>query len=133
MQVQVPKGFTLPELLITMAIIGIIATWAIPSYQDHIRAVNRSDAKSALLKVHLEQEKWRASHVSYATLDELKITDATANNHYLLSIKNQPDSEQFLVIATPVGSQRDDPCGTFALNQLGAVYKNYADQNCWGE
>jgi len=133
MQVPFNQGFTLLELIITIAIIGIISTWAIPSYQDHIRAVNRSDAKSALLKVHLEQEKWRASHVSYATLNELKIADATTNNHYFLSIKNQPDSEQFLVIATPKGAQQDDPCGTFALNQLGAVFENYADQNCWGE
>jgi len=133
MQGQKIKAFTLVELIITIAIIGVIAALTIPSYQQYIIASHRSDAKSALLKLQIEQETWRASHISYATLNELKIAKSTLNNHYFLTIKNKPDSEQFLAIATPVGSQQNDPCGTFALNQLGAVFENYADQNCWGE
>jgi type IV pilus assembly protein PilE len=131
MQVQKNTAFTLLELMITITIMGVIASWAIPSYQEYIMASHRSDAKSSLLELQLEQEKWRASHVSYATLDELGMAKTTANGYYNLSIKNTPDSEQFLAIARPIGSQINDLCKVFAINQLGAMYKGYADKNCW--
>jgi type IV pilus assembly protein PilE len=133
MQVQKNTAFTLVELLITIAIIAIIATWAIPSYQEFIMASNRSDAKSALLNIQLEQEKWRASHVAYATINELGITKTTTNGHYTIVITQLSDNEEFLATATPVNSQINDRCGTFAINQLGAIYENYADQSCWGD
>jgi len=133
MQGQKYTGFTLVELIITIAIIGVIATITIPSYQQYILASHRSDAKSALLKLQIEQEKWRASHIRYATLEELEISQTTANGYYLLAIEKTPDSEQYLAIASPIASQINDSCKIFAINQLGAVYQGYADTNCWGE
>ncbi|MFK5987153.1 MAG: type IV pilin protein [Pseudomonadota bacterium] len=127
------SGFTLLELIITIAIVGIIASFAIPSYQHSIMASQRIEAKSSLLTIQLEQEKWRAAHVSYATLEELQIAKLSLNGLYELSIPLLPNGDQFFALATPIGKQQQDSCGTFALNQLGAVYKDYANQNCWGE
>jgi type IV pilus assembly protein PilE len=130
------SAFSLIELLITMVIIGIIATWAVPSYQSFILSSHRSDAKSALLNLQLKQENWRSGHNSYATLEELKIPASTENNYYTLLLIGQLDSENFLANATPNDSQKNDLCGIFAIDRLGAVIggKNkYANQSCWGE
>ena len=62
------KGFTITELVITMAIIGILSAIVIPMYTNHIRRARRSDAKVALEDVRAMEEQFRAENGSY-TLD----------------------------------------------------------------
>ena len=51
------RGFTLIELMITVAVIAIISAIAIPSYQNHILKSRRSEAITQLLQAQLKQEK----------------------------------------------------------------------------
>ena len=60
-------GFTLLELMIVTAIIGVLGGLAYPSYQSHIETSRRSDAKKTLLTVQLAEEKWRANNTTYTT------------------------------------------------------------------
>ncbi|MEM4724520.1 MAG: type IV pilin protein [Candidatus Hadarchaeum sp.] len=60
------SGFTLIELLVVVAIVAILAAVAIPSYLNYVRESRRSDAHSALLKVQLDQEKYRSGCTQYA-------------------------------------------------------------------
>ena len=60
------KGFTLIEVMIVVAIIGILATIAYPSYIDSVRKSKRSDAKTALIDLRIAQEKLRANCPFYA-------------------------------------------------------------------
>ncbi len=59
-------GFTLMELMIAVAIVGILATIAYPSYQDYVYKSRRTDAYNAISKVQFEQEKLRANCKFYA-------------------------------------------------------------------
>ena len=61
------RGFTLIELMIGVAIIGVIAAVAFPSYQASIRKSRRAEAIAALSSVQLAQERWRANNTTYTT------------------------------------------------------------------
>ncbi|MFQ6079375.1 MAG: type IV pilin protein [Thermodesulfobacteriota bacterium] len=59
------NGFTITELVITMAIIGILSAIIIPMYTNHIRRARRSDAKVALEDVRAMEEQFRAESGAY--------------------------------------------------------------------
>lgn len=59
------RGFTLIELMITVAIIGILASIAYPSYTKYVREARRAEAQSEMLRIQLGLEKWRANRASY--------------------------------------------------------------------
>ncbi|HFD79239.1 MAG TPA: prepilin-type N-terminal cleavage/methylation domain-containing protein [Gammaproteobacteria bacterium] len=126
-------GFSLPELLITLAIVAILATITVPSFTGVLARARRGDAMSALLRIQLAQERWRSRHLRYAdSLDALGLSPKTlGEGHYQLSVESAGHSD-FLAIARPGGVQRRDACGTFAVRAGGPVHGGgYADAECW--
>ena len=59
-------GFTLIELMITVAIIAILAGIAYPSYLSQVRRSNRTEARTALLQAQVAQEKFFLQYNRYA-------------------------------------------------------------------
>lgn len=126
-------GFSLPELLIALAIVAILATITIPSYSGLAAKARRSDAMVALLQIQLEQERWRADHAQYAkTLQALGwSTPVSPDGYYRLRIERAGTSG-YLAIAQPTGVQASDVCQSFAVNASGPFYEQgYADPRCW--
>lgn len=67
MKNKVEKGFTLIELVIVIAIIGLLSSVAIPSYLDYVVRTNRADAKDKLTEVIYELERYNTRQRSYTT------------------------------------------------------------------
>lgn len=127
------QGFSLIELVITLAIVAILATITVPSFSGLVAKSRRSDAISTLLQVGLAQERWRADKLSYASsLAALGwITAESKDGYYRLRVDNA-DATGFLVTAQPQGRQQNDVCGVFAVDQSGpALRDGFADQDCW--
>jgi type IV pilus assembly protein PilE len=60
-------GFTLVELCVVLAVSGVLATIAWPSFQSQLQRGRRADAVTALLRVQLAQENYRSHHGLYAS------------------------------------------------------------------
>lgn len=63
---SITRGFTLVELMIVLAIAGILAMVALPAYQDMVRKGRRADAVEKLTAIQQAQERYRANNASYA-------------------------------------------------------------------
>ena len=114
------QGFTLLELMIVTAIIGILAGIAYPSYQSQIQTSRRSDAKKTLLTVQLAEEKWRANNTSYTTdLTDLDISATSPDGYYDISV-TAADASTYTISADPKGLQvHDTDCDPITINQDG--------------
>ena len=126
-------GFSLLELLITLAIVAILATITIPYYSGYVAKSRRADAMSALVLVQLAQERWRSEHPAFAgdlaTLGWL--SRESPDGYYRLQIASA-SAVDYLVLARPTGAQQADSCGIFAIGPKGPEYtRGYAGEACW--
>ena len=148
-----PKGFTLIELMVVVAIVGILAGIAYPSYQDSITKSRRADAKGALLGLANAMERHFTETNSYcdaggaggasncggATNDTgtpsiYTLQSATAAN-YTFTI-NVATATTYTLHAARTTVQGNDKCGTLTLTQTGARGISGADlgitaADCW--
>jgi len=129
-------GFTLIELMITVAIIAILAGVAYPSYRNQVMRSNRSEAKNALLQLQLAQEKYFLQFGRYAgsscnvltemtnspkdtTTPGLGIPARTPNGLYTICLV-RPTTTSFTATATAAGAQTGDTdCRTFSITETG--------------
>lgn len=126
------RGITLIELMIAVAIIGILAAIAYPSYTQYVQRSNRSEAMNELVRVANLQEQFFADNRRYAVnLRELgfpaDIAD-TENRLYQIRI-TAAAQRSFTLTATGQGVQATDQCVTMNIDQTGA--KTASAQNCW--
>ena len=127
-------GMTLIELMIVVAIVGILAMIAGPAWNDQVIKSRRADARNTLLAAQIEQEQYRANNLTYATsMSALGMGsyDSTSRDYYRLEVVSA-DATSFLITATPNGNQTNDStCNVFAVRQTGPETTNYAGASCW--
>lgn len=103
------EGWTLTELLLVVAILGILSALALPAYQQQQRSVRRGDARAALQQLQFDQARYRASHDRFAsTTGDLGWPhDLSPQGHYRLRI-TEATPESYTAEASPIGSQAAD-------------------------
>ena len=115
-------GFTLIELMITVAIIAILAAIAYPSYVNHVTKTRRAAATACLMEAAQYMERHYTTNLSYekATLPAMQCANELAD-HYIFEFRGTPTAGAFNVRARAIGSQatRDTQCGDLSLNQAG--------------
>ena len=128
------SGMTLIELLIVVAIVGILAAIAGPAWNDQVIKSRRADARNTLLAAQIEQEQYRANNLTYATSMSamgMGSFDSTTRDYYRVEVVSA-DATGFLITATPNGNQANDStCNVFAVRQTGPEHSGYAALSCW--
>jgi len=140
------KGFTLLELLIVIAIIGVLATVALPSFKNQIIKAKRSEAMEATLECAAIQERRFTMRASYddkacdsleGTLEEYEFT-VEALNSSDGACSNKSCIKYTITTSPKTGSQQesDKECIEFTINELGRKTAKDSGgtantENCW--
>jgi len=107
------RGMTLIELVITLLMVAILATLAVPGWLGQIQRMRRSDAIVTLAQLQQAQERWRSQRPVYAAglgKDGLDLPTVSPAGHYDVSTSVQPETAQrdYRVTAIARGTQADD-------------------------
>ncbi len=135
------SGFTLIEVMIVVAIVGILAAVAYPSYQEHVRKTKRADAQAALMELSQFMERFYTANGRYLDADgdapdlpfDAAPKDGGSKSYDLAFAEDSPTANSYSLEAVPTGSMADDKCGTLTLSNTGAKGQDAGATlaDCW--
>ena len=125
------QGFSLTELMIVVAIIGVLAAIGLPAYQNYARQAKRADAHNALTTISNLEERYFTEHNSYTKnptdLGYDSNTPDSNEGYWQLSITAAAAATGYTISAAPANGHIDGDCNAITLNALGAK----APATCW--
>ena len=107
------QGMSLVELMIALAIMGIIAAIGIPTYNNQIMSTKRDEAKTTLVQLKLQQENYRLENISYATAVQL---GNPVLEYYTLTVTNISGTAFTLTATAKSGTRQAHDTGCTVLN-----------------
>ena len=132
------RGVTLIELMIALAILGIVVGVAYPSYMESVRKGRRADGQAVLLEAAQFMERYATENLCYDK-DRAGVPVALPaplarapkdgpNQHYTISLRSAGQSA-YTLQAVPQGGMQGDSCGTMTLTDTGV--KAASKEECW--
>ena len=143
-KIRQQAGFTLVELMVVLAIVGILASIALPAYQDSVRKSRRADAQGALQQFRQAMERHYSKRYTYegagaggadTGAPDIFATQSPVEGgtaFYNLTV-NAAANNTFTIQAAPVGPQVGDDCGTLTLTNTGVRTASGAGTRCWDD
>jgi type IV pilus assembly protein PilE len=140
---QAQRGVTLMELMVVVAIVGILGAIAVPAYRNYVIRSNRTDAKTALLQVQTAEEKFYLDNNAYtgavtvAPPGGLGLTgNSDAGKYAVTVVLNDAGGQTYTATAAPVagkGQDKDTGCASFSLTDSGirTVTGTKPVTECW--
>lgn len=121
------RGFTLIELMITVVIVGILATIAVPSYISYQQRANRSAAQQTMMNLASQVEQYRLDARNYPSgigtaAGQIDFTvPAEASNYYNITLAsdNTATPPTYTITATPISGTTQDGESTLTLDSAG--------------
>jgi type IV pilus assembly protein PilE len=133
LKVHANKGFTLTEVVIVLAVVGILVAVAVPAYQQQMRKARRSDAINSLQAIYLAQERWRANHTDYGDLADVWTGTDSSEGYYTMAVSGVSAAGYTATATRKAGeSQANDTCD-FTLTQAGPDVGDDAKKSCWNK
>lgn len=134
------SGFTLIEVMIVVAIIGVLSAIGFPAYTDYIMRGNRSEATAALLEARQFMERYYGANNRYSTAADgnpalptrLQTIPAGGPTRYTLSVAATVNS--YTLTAVPSGSMATDKCGSLTITNTGVKGRSTTGPTvaeCW--
>ena len=120
------RGFTLTELMVTIAILAIIMAIAVPIYRDQVLRGNRTEALDELMRQAAFQERQFSLNNAYSNV----ATYTTDSGNYQI-VTTVPGDGTFDIRANPQGEQTNDECGWLQINPVGRRIAQGANGTCW--
>ena len=144
------SGFSLIETLIVLVILGLLATAAMPVWQQHVVGARRNEAQAMLLRLMLQQERYFTQHGTYVAFSSASTGfearqfqwwsgSRPSGSGYEIEGKacdEEPIDQCVQVVATAGtamvdASYRDDDCRRMTLTSTGARLSAGTRANCW--